>query len=102
MNGDAEYEESFTMAVEGERMAMTIEAVYEDGALRPAKPLDLPEGCHVELIVLLNEATNPGMIAHSSRVRIMREIAALPMEGDEESFSGRDHDRILYGDSDEH
>ncbi len=32
---------------------------------------------------------------------LLAEIAALPMEGNGEKFSNRDHDRILYGQANE-
>ena len=34
---------------------------------------------------------------HRRILEIMDRIAALPIEGSEEPFSGRDHDKVLYG-----
>jgi len=34
---------------------------------------------------------------HRTRLAILAEIAALPIEGSRDPFSGADHDRVLYG-----
>lgn len=75
-------------------MATTVEAVYEGGVLRPVEPLSLPEGARVEVIIIVREAAEE----RRTPADILAAIAALPMEPGGEAFSGRDHDRILYGD----
>jgi len=74
-------------------MTAGIEAVYENGILRPVAPIALPEGARVEIIVVSKE------LAPSDRepADILAEIAALPVEGSAEPFSGRDHDAALHG-----
>lgn len=75
-------------------MTMTIAAIYEKGMLRLMEPMELPEGTSVEIIVI------PKM-SHSqpkSPADILAEIAALPLEDNADTFSGRDHDKILYPD----
>ncbi len=69
-------------------------AVFERGVLRPIAPVQFTEGQEVEVIVIQPPA------AHDSRepAEILSEIAALPLEQDGRVFSGRDHDRLLYGD----
>jgi predicted DNA-binding antitoxin AbrB/MazE fold protein len=79
-------------------MTQRITAIVEQGRLRPAVPLDLPEGTEVQ--VTIESAgpageTKPQRTPESVRAAVAR-IAALPMEPGPE-FSGRDHDRILYG-----
>ena len=74
-------------------MTITLEAVYENGVFRPTQPISLAEGTRVEVVVTANE---PGSQPRSP-AEILAEIAALPIEGGGEEFSGRDHDRILYG-----
>lgn len=39
---------------------MTIEAVYQDGVLRPTEPLDLDEGTHVRITIDTGAETEPG------------------------------------------
>ena len=73
-------------------MTKQIEAVYENGVLRPVHPINLREGEHLQLIVVTpRDAPQNGNAAAS-----LAEIAALPIEGDSDAFSGRDHDTILY------
>ena len=72
-----------------------IEAVYEQGVLRPTRPIDLVEGAHIEIIVI------PRASAPIPRTRspseVAARIAAMPMQASPEGFSGEVHDAILYG-----
>jgi len=78
-------------------MSRTISAVYENGTLILDKPLAVSEGVKVEIIVLSPKAKKP----EKTPAELLEEIAALPMEGNGEKFSNRDHDRILYGKANE-
>ena len=71
---------------------MTLEAVYEKGMLRLMQPIDLPEGTRVE-ITLVKSGSN---FQQKTPADILAAIASLPLEGDRNKFSGRDHDNILY------
>ncbi len=53
-------------------MAQTIEAVYENGVLRPKEPMSLAEGETVEILVMPRSQRSPA--------EIMDEIAATPAE----------------------
>ena len=67
-------------------------AVFEEGVLRPEHPIDLPEGEQLQLIVVTRRPGPPnGNAAHA-----LAEIAALPLEVETGSFSGADHDSVLY------
>ena len=72
-------------------MNKEIEAVYEQGLIRPLQPLELPEGARLDLIVITHEAETNGNAAE-----ILAEIAALPLESATDTFAGREHDSILY------
>jgi predicted DNA-binding antitoxin AbrB/MazE fold protein len=74
-------------------MTTPIEAIYEQGVLRPVKPIQLPEGMRVEIILLTPDQVSTG----KTTAEMLAEIAALPEEGSSDPFSGRDHDAILYG-----
>jgi predicted DNA-binding antitoxin AbrB/MazE fold protein len=75
-------------------METTLEAVFEDGVLKPLKPLDLPEGAHVNLYVI-----EQGVPRQSdSPADLIAAIANLPKEEGPE-FTARDHDIVLYGKS---
>jgi predicted DNA-binding antitoxin AbrB/MazE fold protein len=73
-------------------MTKQIEAVYEQGRLRPLEPLELPEGARLRLILVTREEAS----ARRSPAEILAEIASLPLEGEDDGFSGRDHDSVLY------
>jgi predicted DNA-binding antitoxin AbrB/MazE fold protein len=73
-------------------MTKEIEAVYEQGLIRPLQPLDLPEGSRLDVIVITHEEPR----TTSKAAEIIADIAALPLEGSTDEFSGREHDSILY------
>jgi predicted DNA-binding antitoxin AbrB/MazE fold protein len=41
-------------------MTKQIEAVYENGVLRPVEPIELPEGERLSLILITRDAEQPG------------------------------------------
>ena len=73
-------------------MSEMITAVYENGTLVLEEPLKITNGSKVEVLIVENGRSNK-----QSAAEILAEIAALPIEGKADPFSGRDHDRILYG-----
>lgn len=73
-------------------MTKEIEAVYEQGMIRPLQPLELPEGTRLDLIVMTHEQPKTDVKV----AEILAEIAALPLEGPGDGFAGREHDSILY------
>lgn len=79
-------------------MTTSMEAVYEQGVLRPLKPLEWAEGTRVELTVVraMVTAVVTAMPARQP-YEILSAIAALPLEVTREERAGREHDRFLYG-----
>jgi len=75
-------------------MTTTVEAIYEQGVLRLIQPLSLAEGTRVAVMVITQGPPAEGR----TPADILATIAALPMEAGGVEFSGRDHDKILYGD----
>ena len=73
-------------------MTKEIEAVYEQGMIRPLQPLELPEGTRIDLIVITHEQPK----TNGNTAEILAEIAALPLEGSSDAFAGREHDSVLY------
>ena len=73
-------------------MTKEIEAIYEQGMIRPLQPLELPEGSRLDLIVITHEQPE----TNGNAAKILAEIAALPLEGSTDEFSGGEHDSILY------
>ncbi len=74
-------------------MTLHCTAVVEGGVLRPLAPITLQEGTRVELIIFQPSNGREGR----PPAEVLAEIAALPLEPGGQEFSGRDHDRILYG-----
>lgn len=73
-------------------MTKEIEAVYEQGMIRPLQPLELPEGSRLDVIVITHEQPE----ANGNAAEILAEIAALPLEGSTDDFAAGEHDSILY------
>lgn len=73
-------------------MTKEIEAVYERGLIRPLEPLELPEGARLDVIVITHEQTE----TNGNAAEMLAEIAALPLQGSNDAFAGREHDSILY------
>lgn len=73
-------------------MTKEIEAVYEQGMIRPLQPLELPEGARLDLIVITHDQPT----TNGNTAKILAEIAALPLEGSDDAFGGSEHDSILY------
>ncbi len=71
-------------------MPRTFDAVYEKGILRLIEPIELDEGCHVEVVIFKRD------LVPKSPKDILARIAALPIIGDTKPFSGEDHDAVLY------
>jgi predicted DNA-binding antitoxin AbrB/MazE fold protein len=72
-------------------MTITTEAIYEQGVLKLSQPIPLSEGTRVEVIVISTKISEN----HAPK-EILAKIAALPLEGKGDEFSGQDHDKILY------
>ncbi len=73
-------------------MIKEIEANYEGGIMRPVEMLEPPEGSRPNVILMTNDDPRPNCDA----AEMLAEIAALPLECASNSFSGREHDSILY------
>ncbi len=74
-------------------MTTRFTAVVEHGLLRPTEPVPLQDGTTVEVILVHPDNGQPPR----DPAKILAEIAATPIEPGGREFSGRDHDRILYG-----
>ena len=80
-------------------MTKVIQAVYEGGVFKPSEPVGIDEGTRVELTV---SADDPGPARPPQAiVASLLEIAAMPLEGPRDGFSGADHDKVLYSDVDD-
>ena len=59
-------------------MTRQFEAIYENGVLRPVHPINIPEGEHLQLMVI----TRQDAPQNGNAAAALAEIAALPIEGD--------------------
>jgi predicted DNA-binding antitoxin AbrB/MazE fold protein len=71
-------------------MTITTEAIYEQGVLKIPQPIPLAEGTRIEVIVISTKSSK-----NRTSGTILAEIAALPLEGKDDGFSGREHDKVL-------
>ena len=57
-------------------MNKEIEAIYEQGMIRPLQPLELTEGARLNVIVITHEQPK----TYGNAAEMLAEIAALPLE----------------------
>ena len=81
-------------------MSETITAIVENGMLRPETPLALADGTRVQITVSAGANGVHGVVPSRATKDAVKRLAAMPLEPGPQ-FSGRDHDRILYGDADD-
>lgn len=74
-------------------MTIHVDAIFENGAFRPAAPVMLEEGTHVVLTIEADAPLRPP----ERLVAALAEIAAIPAQSADDGFSGADHDEFLYG-----
>ncbi len=80
-----------TVMVQRQQLAEAIATLPDEAVLELAKFLDY-------LQYKLSSAPSAPISQASewSHVRILANIAALPLEGKKDEFSGQEHDRLLY------
>jgi predicted DNA-binding antitoxin AbrB/MazE fold protein len=83
-------------------MGHSIPAIFAAGVFRPLAPVDLAEGTQVKVqlpATALASEMSPEELARQQAAieEFIAKMEALPDEGPDDGFSGRDHDKILYG-----
>jgi predicted DNA-binding antitoxin AbrB/MazE fold protein len=81
-------------------MDQTIPAIFDSGVFRPLQPVDLADGTQVQIQLPQPkpEFSAEDLARQQAGVAtFLEEMASLPPEGPDDGFSGRDHDKILYG-----
>lgn len=86
-------------------MSRVIPAIFDAGVFRPLEPVELAEGTQVEVQLPKPGANGtesefgPDQLARQQAAiaEFLATMEALPLEGPDDGFSGRDHDKILYG-----
>ncbi len=77
-------------------MVRQVEAIYENGSLRLLEPVDLKNGEKVTVTV----ADSLSDVEVERINATLDHIASLSEGRKDDGFSGRDHDRVLYGEPD--
>ncbi len=83
-------------------MDIRVDAVYENGVLKPVTPVALDEREQVHLVItpgVAAPADDPAELAPQRQAldALLAEFRALPQPANTDGFSGSDHDRVLYG-----
>ena len=80
---------------------MVIRARIHNGVIALGNELSLPDGTEVTVVVRAEpKVAGPQITGEQRRslCEMRREIETLPNENPGDTFSGADHDRVLYGD----
>ena len=80
---------------------MEIQGHYENGIVVPHNGVSLPDGTEVVITVRKKSPPNVKLMTDDERRRYLEALAridAMPDENPGETFSGVDHDQVLYGD----
>ncbi len=85
-------------------MDRLIPAVFDSVVFRPLESVELAEGTPVKVQVSQppespSDEFSPEEIARQQAaiIEFLDRMETLPWEGPDDGFSGRDHDKILYG-----
>ncbi|MEK7833943.1 MAG: antitoxin family protein [Acidobacteriota bacterium] len=72
-------------------MSQQVQAVYSGGVIRPLEKVILEEGEELSVLLLPRQKRRKVNPAET-----LNAIAALPIEGESDGFTGADHDLVLY------
>lgn len=85
-------------------MTQFIQAIYENGVFKPLEPLVLPESARVKLAVEAEtapvaSAVDADVIARQTQAlrELWEAVDRLPQTRNNDNWSVRDHDTLLYG-----
>jgi predicted DNA-binding antitoxin AbrB/MazE fold protein len=81
-------------------MSQQIDAIYDNGVLKPLVPLSLPDQTRVKLTVETSSPAEPNdkLAAQKAALReLWEEIDKLPQTRNNDGWSARQHDELLYG-----
>jgi predicted DNA-binding antitoxin AbrB/MazE fold protein len=81
-------------------MTYHIDAIYDNGVLKPLEPLILPDQSRVKVTVEATEApaAAPDVLAKQQAAlqSMWSELDRVPQHQNNDSWSVRDHDQLLY------
>jgi predicted DNA-binding antitoxin AbrB/MazE fold protein len=79
---------------------LEFDAVYEQGVIKPLSPLDLPENVQFRVVVASPLAPDDETAVARQKAALQLlwdEIDRLPPVQNDDGWSVRDHDALLYG-----
>jgi hypothetical protein len=78
---------------------MTIQGTIRGGTIVLDEPVQIPDGTKVSVFVPVLDQRNLSVEEEVARSKkALAELLALPNENPGDTFSGADHDQVLYGD----
>jgi predicted DNA-binding antitoxin AbrB/MazE fold protein len=84
-------------------MNQEIRAIYENGLFRPLDPVSVGDKDLVSLVVVTGaspfQSEDANVLAQQriALAEMFAEADSLPLENPDDTFSGADHDLVLYG-----
>lgn len=78
-------------------MTIDVDAVYEDGVLKPERPLDLEEKAKVHVTIEVKAAPTPAEDDDPTGWKAAREFIGMWKDGTPGESVGEDHDKYIYG-----
>jgi predicted DNA-binding antitoxin AbrB/MazE fold protein len=81
-------------------MSQQIDAIFDNGVFRPLVPISIPDKAHVRLTVDAPAESAPAdkLAAQKAALRALwQEIDKLPQHHNNDGWSVRQHDELLYG-----
>lgn len=84
-------------------MSQEIRAIYENGLFRPLDPVLIGEHDVVSLVIVpaapVEECGDDNVLVRQKKAlaEMFAEADSLPLENPDDTFSGANHDLVLYG-----
>lgn len=85
-------------------MSHSITAIFDSGVFRPLEPVELADGTQVRIQMPQSDKSSASgsspeeLAAQQAAInKMLTEIENLPVQEPDDGFSGRDHDKVLYG-----
>lgn len=79
---------------------MTVQGTIRGGLVILSEAIEAPDGTPVTVLLPSTDANAAKVTAaeHEQRTAALAELLAIPNENPGDTFSGADHDQVLYGD----
>jgi predicted DNA-binding antitoxin AbrB/MazE fold protein len=84
-------------------MSQEFRAIYENGLFRPLDPVSVGEHDVISLVIVpapaVDQSNEDDVLVRQRKAlaEMFAEADSLPLENPDDTFSGRDHDLVLYG-----